>query len=136
MTKRTSWMPAVLAALLWLCSGCASNGGDGRLPSRPASISHIVLISLNDLADADALLADCDARLTRIPSGVAYAAGKHVDTGRENVLADYDVGLYIGFDSLDGYAAYVEHPDHVGFVNDWRPRIRRLDIRDVLDDSP
>jgi hypothetical protein len=135
MNLRSIWAIAVWSALVLSSAGCASRQGASGPPT-PARISHIVLVSLNDPVDADALIADSDRRLATIPSVVSYAAGRHIDTGRANVAADYDVGLYIGFDSVEGYSQYVDHPDHVNFVSDWMPRIRSLVIRDVLDEVP
>jgi len=114
-------------------AGCATPDTISSSPSRPALINHVVFVSLNDPLEAEALIADSDARLRAIPLVISYYAGKHVDTGRTNVLNDYDVGIFVGFDSLEDYSEYVNHPNHVGLVNDWRPRIKALIVRDVLD---
>ena len=53
--------------------------------------------------------------------------------GRSTVLNDYDVGLYIGFDTEEDYAVYVEHPQHVGYVTKWRPRLAWLKVYDIED---
>jgi hypothetical protein len=110
------------------CGGCQSSG-----PARPALISHLVFITLNDPAEADSLIAECDTRLASIPGVVSYACGRHIDTGRPTVDANYDVGLSIGFDSLDAYSTYVDHPNHTTLVAEWRDRIKTMMVRDVLD---
>lgn len=110
--------------------GCA-----GGAP-RPAMISHVVFVELADPADAPAVIADCDAKLSTIPGVVSYAAGPPLDTGRASVLADYHVGIYIGFDSEEDYAHYVDHPDHIGLVAKWKPRITALRVHDFVDVSP
>ncbi len=106
--------------------GCSSN------PAGP-SISHVVLISLQDQSEAEALLADCDRLLVPIPSVTTYAAGDHIDTGRGTVQSDYDVGLVIGFDSPEGYATYVDHPRHVELVETWGPKFSSIRVYDIHD---
>lgn len=123
----------VLLAAVCLCTGCATTP---QRPPRPAAISHVVLIKLNDPADVDKVLAECDAALACIPGVVSYASGKHLDTGRANVDGDYDAGLYIGFESEADYAIYVEHPNHVTLVNKWMPHTQWLHIYDIYDPSP
>ena len=121
-----------LAVSLGLSSGCATT----CVSERPARISHIVFIKLKNPADAPALIADSDAKLSTIPGVTAYACGQHLDMGRPTVLHDYDVGMYIGFDSNADYAAYVDHPDHKSLVADWKPKSEWLHVYDVVDESP
>ncbi len=140
---------AVLAlSLLW---GCVSNGshydrptgndrGDsstvGTTAPRPASINHVVFFKLTDAAKADALVADCDKLLAGIPSVTSYFCGRHIDTGRDSVDDGYDVGLYVGFDSKEGYSAYLVHPDHLALVAKWGPDFAEVQVRDVYDGKP
>ncbi len=135
-----STLAAVLLAAANL-AGCRSGTecqtvSLGSSAPRPARISHWVLIKLNDPADADAMIADADRLLSSIPGVTAYAAGKHIDTGRPTVVTDYDVALYIGFETTEGYATYVEHPRHVEAVNMWRDRMTWLRVWDMLDETP
>ncbi len=53
-----------------------------------------------------------------------------------NIDADYDVALCIGFESAADYATYVEHPDHVAFVTEWKPSFMWIRIHDVVDETP
>ena len=118
-------LAGLVAALLLLAPGCAS--------PRAAAIQHVVLFRLAEARQADALLADCDALLPAIPSVVAYHAGRHVDVGRDGVLADYDVGLVVGFEDVEGYRAYLDDPAHLRIVERWRPAFADVRIYDVLD---
>jgi len=129
---------ALAATPLAAAPGCATPAtpvAEVR-PTRPAYISHIVLISLRDPADADELLADSERILASIPGVVSFAAGPHFDTGRDSVIDDYDIGLYIGFDSEARYLEYVEHPDHIAYVEKWRPRLESLRVYDIGDPTP
>ncbi|MFI4853820.1 MAG: Dabb family protein [Phycisphaerales bacterium JB065] len=112
--------------------GCASTGS----PARPAVINHPVFITLNDPAQADELIADCDNRLSRIPGIVSYYCGRPFDSGRTTVNGDYTVGLYVGFASAEDYAAYVTHPDHLWLLKKWGPRTAELRVHDIIDETP
>ena len=113
-----------------LLAGC---GGGQSL--RPARISHIVLMKLEDPSMRDDLLADCDRLLSAIPGVVSYAAGRHLDVGRDSVDGKYDVGMYIGFETEAAYAGYVEHSNHKELVETWGPQLEWLRVHDVLDET-
>lgn len=125
----------LLPLLAGMPFGCAARPGRLAEPVRPAMINHFVVFKLNDPADAEALIADCDALLPTIPGVVSYFAGRHHEVGRETVYRDYDVGMYVGFNRDDAYAAYVDHPNHIELVTRWRPRLEWLRVYDVYDDG-
>jgi len=113
-----------------LLTGCA---GSPQRADRPALISHIVLVDLKDPADFAELLRDSDAMLGTIPSVSSYAAGAHLETGRDSVLHDYDLAIYLGFGSEADLAAYVEHEQHIAVVTKWKDRMESLRVYDMLD---
>lgn len=114
-------------------TGCACTG---QRPDRPALISHIVFIDLKDPADFQELLRDSDEMLQTIPTVSSYAAGAHLETGRDSVLHDYDLVIYLGFDSEDDLAAYVEHEQHKATVTKWKDRMESLRVYDMRDPTP
>lgn len=128
----------MMRSLLLGCvvTGLASCAVSPPGPVRPGAINHVVFFELHDPAEAEALIADCDALLATIPVVTAYYAGTHVDAGRSTVLSDYDVGCFVAFDSLEAYAEYVEHPNHVLLVEKWGPRLSALRVYDVGDETP
>lgn len=99
----------------------------------PGRINHVVFFELEDPADAESLIAEA-LKLGAIPGVISCSAGRHIDTGRDTVRRDYDVGFFVAFDSEQAYAAYVSHPDHVALVEKWRPRLRALRVYDILDE--
>lgn len=140
---------AILA--LSLLSGCVSSDGHydrstendrgdssnaGTTAPRPAPINHVVFFKLTDAAKADALVVDCNKLLAGIPSVTSYFCGRHIDTGRDSVDDGYDVGLYVGFDSEEGYSSYLVHPDHLALVAKWGPDFAQVQVRDVYDGTP
>lgn len=98
-----------------------------------ARLGHIVLLTLKNSADTEELIASSREFLAGIPGLTHYGAGTHLETGRDAVDGDYDVALYIGFDTEADYAAYLVHPDHVAYVEAWRPRFVSIRILDVLE---
>ena len=97
------------------------------------AVNHMVFIELVDTSNVEAMIKDSDARLATIPTVRDYFCGTHVPSGRTAVLTDYDVGIYFAFDSLEEYQLYVNHPSHVSFVNDWKPKLKSLRVYDISD---
>ena len=102
-------------------------------PVRPASILHLVYFHLEDPALAEDLLMDCQQQLSVIPGVVSYAAGMHLETGRDSVDGDYDLALLVGFDDTEAYQGYLVHANHLELLATWRSRISSYTIHDVLD---
>jgi hypothetical protein len=119
-----------LLTTLALLTGCAST--QYRAP-RPALIGHIVFVDLIDPNDYDECLRDVDELLGTIPSVATFAAGRHIDTGRDIVLNDYDLAIYLGFESVEDLDAYIVHEQHVACVAKWQPRMNALRIYDMHD---
>lgn len=109
---------------------------DATAATRPAAISHVVLITLNDQADAQALIADCDRLIATIPTVVSYACGEPLETERTTVDGSYHVGMCVGFESDEGYRQYVEHEAHVALVQAWKPKTASMRIFDISDPTP
>jgi hypothetical protein len=95
-----------------------------------------VLFEVNDPGDADELIRDCSSMLTTVPGIVSSYAGTHLDAPREGVDSDYHVGFYVGFMSEADYQTYLDHPAHLEVVKKWRPRLLRLQVFDVVDETP
>lgn len=135
--KSVRFLAAMMALVLLagVLGGCAARPARVTEPVRPATINHFVVFKLENPDAASDLIADCDRLLTEIPGVVSYFAGRHHDAGRETVYRDYDVGMYVGFNSDDAYARYVDHPNHVQLVSKWRPRLEWLRVYDVHDDG-
>jgi len=130
----------LLAAAILILPACGSSRSTTRLPrgqsvpaNAPALVGHIVFVQLKNPGDYHKLLHDADWMLGTISTVSTYAAGKHLDTGRSTVTADYDLAIYLGFDSEHGLRQYVADPQHIGFVEKWKPRLKSLKVYDMLD---
>lgn len=126
----------VMTLAIVICSWLAGCADHQHVAPRPARINHVVFFKLHDPAQTQALIDDCDALLRTMPMVRAYWAGVHIDTGRATVDGDYHVGAYVGFDSVEDYAAYLAHPNHDELVTRWRPQLQWLRVYDVLDETP
>ena len=121
---------ALLIISLLFMSACVSTT---RRAPRTALIGHIVFIDLKQNSDYDALLRDSNEMLATIPSVRTYAAGRHIDTGRDTIINDYDLAIYLGFESIEDLNAYVIHDQHIAYVTKWKPRFESLRIYDMHD---
>ncbi|MCP4757983.1 MAG: Dabb family protein [Planctomycetes bacterium] len=120
--------------VLALFAACALAG----CATKPAAIQHVVLISLQDPSDREALLQDCNRLLPHIPTVKSWWCGVPGDFGRSSVDDDYDVALCAGFADGPGYLAYLVDPAHVELVQTWKPKFNWIRIHDVVDppDTP
>ena len=117
--------------LLGLVGAC-STSPDIQSRNARVTINHVVLIKLDDPRDAGELMDDCDRLLPTIEVVRGYWCGQHGDFGRSTVDGDYDVALYVGFDSADEYATYVDHENHVELVEMWKPKFEWIRVHDVV----
>ncbi|MCA9288201.1 MAG: Dabb family protein [Phycisphaerales bacterium] len=101
-----------------------------RLPE----VQHVVLLRLKDPLDTPDLVRSCNSLAEGVPSVRSAFAGLHVEIGRSNVDRDYDLCFIVGFDTVEGYREYLDHPLHLRLLDEWRDRlewIRVVDARDV-----
>jgi hypothetical protein len=125
-----TWLlvPVVLSVL-----GACAVGRETVGPLRPAPILHLVYFHLQDPTQAEDLLMDCQQQLASIPGVVSYAAGMHLETGRDSVDGDYDLALLVGFADVEAYQDYLVHANHLELLATWRDRLASYTIHDVLD---
>jgi len=131
-------MLALLLPTLPGCNATPTTGavrGAGEVAPCPAAINHVVLFSLTDADEAEALIADCESLLAPMPEVISFFVGQHVDVGRDSpaIQRDYHVGLYVGFADTDAYARYVDHPDHLELVDRWGAKLESLRVYDIHD---
>lgn len=131
--------PAALLGAL-LLAACASTPEAASLARKDdlgtAPITHVVLVQLKDPTRIAELIADCDRALPGIEGVAGYSCGVPLDMGRSNVTKDYDVGIYVGFATPEGYRAYVDDPRHLSLVERWRDGWKAVRIFDVVAGAP
>ena len=99
----------------------------------PGHVSHVVLFSLIEGTDEGAFIDDCRDLLSPIPGVTALSCGRHLDTGRNDVQGDYDVGVSVGLASAAAYRDYLTHPKHLELLDRWGPAIDSYRIYDIQD---
>ena len=130
--NRTLCLISSMVVLATCLTGCSTR----HVPHDPGMINHVVLITLEDPSEAEALRADCDSMLSTIPSVTVYACGPHVETGRSKaVVNEYTLGLLVSFQDMAGYSAYLEHPGHLALLEKWKSKFSKLTIYDIGNDS-
>ncbi|MFO0895437.1 MAG: Dabb family protein [Phycisphaerales bacterium] len=122
------------AAVPFYITGCSETLIRGStasgVPLAPP-VTHVVLITLQDPAQAAELIADCNARLPQIREIRLYSVGTPFEAGRANVDSSWTVGLTLGFEDGDAYRRYLDHPIHKELVAKWQPRWSQARIFDI-----
>jgi hypothetical protein len=127
------------SAVLSLAIAVFVAGGCSRPPeARAARYHHFTFLAFQDPSVADAVIRDCRAHLPKIPGVVAVHCGKPVDVGRPagEVTADFHVGVYVAFETLEGLKGYADHPEHRRVVETWGPKVARIRVHDVEGVTP
>lgn len=125
--------------VLSTAGGCAISVGNTRTVTKAGSmpvIGHPVFFTLKDPSRASELVGDCDRLLEGLSEVHAYHCGTPYDSGRSTVVADYHVGLWVGFASREAYNRYVASDEHQRLVEKWGPLCESIVVRDVLDVDP
>lgn len=137
---RVRWGFFLGGVLGWIAlTGCSAtsstqNASAAAGPiSPPGHISHVVLFTLVEGTDEGAFIDDCRDLLGPIPGVTTLSCGRHLDTGREDVQGDYDVGVSVGLASAAAYRDYLTHPKHLELLDRWGPTIDSYRIYDIQD---
>lgn len=104
------------AVLFLLTAACAA---PPAAMNRPVRLVHDVYFTLKDATPAarEALIAECYARLAKLPGVVAFAAGaRDPELVRDVNDRDYDVSLHVWFGDREAHDAYQTAPGHLAFI--------------------
>ncbi|HMC87975.1 MAG TPA: Dabb family protein [Gemmataceae bacterium] len=106
---------------------------------KTAPFVHCVIFHLKKDApagEADQLIADAHELLRPIPSVRDLRAGKPaVKEKPDNAKTDYQVGLLVLFDDVEGLNTYLNHPRHLQYVERHGKHIdmTKLGVYDFVD---
>ena len=119
---------ALLLSLM-LLSACVKN--EIVLDEYP--VNHIVLLWLKD--DVSTSLREDifkkTTALSEIPGVANLRIGKVISSDRKIVDDSFDFGISMNFRSVDEMNTYLQHPQHVGFVNQYiKPNIKKIKVYD------
>ncbi len=86
--------------------------------------------------EADAIIADTQRMLAKIPSVREIRAGRPAEKGAAVVVKDYQVGLLVLFDDGEDMQAYVDHPLHKEFVTGHEKSFEKVVVYDFVSKEP
>lgn len=119
---------SALAAVLMIgLASCAAR----PVPRDRAPILHVVLVKLKQPGDAQRAYDDVVSVLNNTRAARDFIRGFHVDTGRPEVDADYDMALIMEFETRALYEKYLTSEAHGALLRVWRPHIAGLRIFDI-----
>ena len=109
------------------------------VPRKSPPLVHTVIFYLKKDApanEADALVADTQKLLAKIPTVREIRAGKPADKATPIAAKDYQVGLLVLFDDTDGLHTYSDHPLHKEFVANHAKSFEKVVVYDFLSPNP
>lgn len=83
--------------------------------------------------EADALIKDAYSMLAKIPTVRLLKIGLPAEKATPKLaVTDYQVGLVIFFDNYDGLKEYLEHADHVKYVDKHMKHLDKIVVYDFI----
>lgn len=129
----------LLSAMVLTVAGCRSANDSARATAAPlipaGRVNHVVLFDLRSGTDERAFIEDCRSLLAPIPGVTSLFCGTHFETGRDRVVSNYDVAVYVGLDSPESYRGYLVHPNHLALVDRWKSAFESYSVYDIEDTS-
>jgi hypothetical protein len=122
--RRALLCVAALIVGFGLLAGWVSKAHTEDKTAKPAATAapyvHTVIFRLKKDApanEAEALIRDAHEMLRPIPSVRELRIGRPAEKSTpDRSRKDYDVGLLVLFDDFDGLKTYLEHPQHLKYV--------------------
>lgn len=96
-------------------------------------VEHVVLVWLKNPDDDAAVqkLVETSKSFEAIPGVTSVRIGKPIASPRQEVDADFDLGMSMSFDSRIALKRYLQHPIHKQAVeNVLRPHVLRIRVHD------
>jgi hypothetical protein len=97
-------------------------------------LAHSVYFALHDSTPAarQKLISACQRHLTGHPGEISFSVGTVSDLVREVNDRDFDVALYIVFDSRAAHDAYQTAPRHLQFIAENKAGWKKVRVFDVV----
>jgi len=101
-----------------------------------ANYVHAVVFYLKKDApkgEADALIADAHELLEKIPTVRSLKIGLPAEKSTPKVsVKDYQVGLLCTFEDYDGLKTYLDHPQHLKYVEKHEKNLEKVLVYDFI----
>ncbi len=130
---------AAVLALSWTLAGHypADLVRAAEKDAKGGNFVHTVIFYLKKDApkeEAKALVTDAHAILTKIPTVRGVKAGPPSPKSTPGVgVTDYTVGLLVLFDDAEGLKTYLDHPEHLKYVEKHKKYIEKVLVYDFVD---
>ncbi len=134
---RTLFFGAVLALAIGIAgpSRAPVNAAD-KTDKASAPYVHAVVFYLKKDAPKDEvkeIVKDCEELLAKIPSVRSLKVGPPAEKATPKVaVTDYSVGLLVLVDDFDGLTKYLDHPDHLKFVDKHLKHVDKVLVYDFV----
>jgi hypothetical protein len=128
---------ATLALTMPVFVASADEGDKTGAPKAPY-VHAVVFYLKKDTPPAkrEAMIADCHKVLGKIPSVRGIWVGEPAAKGTPDIgVKDFSVGLLVLFDNDDGLKTYLDHPEHLKFVETYLPLVEKVAAYDFMDKS-
>jgi len=121
-----------LLATTFLTSSSCVQIQFGKKPPE-AGIQHIVLVwlKLSGSPTYRKQIITQTQRLGKIPGVISINAGRSLVSNRAIVDHSFDVGIDIAFETPEDLNAYLNHPEHVRFVEEIKPLVEKIIVYDI-----
>jgi len=106
-------------------------------PPGPATVTHVVLVWLEDSVTASEIaeIRSHSLELRAIPGVISVRVGSAVPSLRPIVDDSFDLGVVMDFESVEAMRRYVTDPRHEEFVQRYvKGRAARLSVYDIRTD--
>lgn len=98
-----------------------------------ANVHHVVLLNVKEDAtpeQVEQMITVAKALLSQIPGVLEVSGGKKAREDRAVHIKDYDVGLYVKWESLEAGNAYAPHILHKSFGKLYKPLLTGFRVID------
>jgi hypothetical protein len=134
---KRSLMLVPLLAIAWFIAGRQGSADPLRVAADKAdkgNYVHTVIFYLKKDApkgEAEALITDAHELLEKIPTVRSLKVGPPAEKSTPEVsVKDYQVGLLCTFDDFDGLKTYLEHPQHLKYVDKHKKNLEKVLVYD------
>ena len=132
MHKNLSLLPISILLYLVTVSGCTFQ----QLQPSQHSVQHVVLAwAKPGTPDStiDRIIKET-RELQKIPGIERLYVGRAIPSERKIVDSSYDIGIVMSFPDVETMNRYINHPQHVDFVNRYvKPHVNRIIVYDIQD---
>jgi hypothetical protein len=135
-TMRKIMLTAMLALAVPVLVADANDGEGDKTPAKAPYVHSVIFYLKKDTpaAKREAMIADCHKMLGKIPTVRGLWVGEPAAKSTPDIaVKDFHVGLLVLFENSDGLKTYLDHADHLKFVEIYLPLVEKVVVYDFAD---